>query len=215
MTAYDRTPPPGTVVRLVIPAATIVAHGELRMQVTLPGHPGDVVHLPRVDEHFEPLVRIHPHAPQVRAGQVWRSADGYLFFGVRWRPDDTDGGDYLVAADGGGYYTAEQAVDEFGVLTLLGERAPVTYTPEPVEPPVPAGPDPSQAHQIGYRDGRVDVLTDLLRAPVPDDQLRQRIAELHTQACRALATTDPVPPAADATAVLVLPRVPSQEERPV
>ncbi|MBM0205064.1 hypothetical protein JNW90_19900 [Micromonospora sp. STR1s_5] len=123
MSGYGRTPA-GTTVRLVIPAATIVAHGDLQLQVTLPDHPGQTVHIPLVDEHFEPLVEIHPHAPRVYAGQTWRGADGELFFAVRWRRDDGDAGeDYLIAADGGSYYTPEQAAADFGPLVLVGETA--------------------------------------------------------------------------------------------
>ncbi|OKI52874.1 hypothetical protein [Micromonospora sp. CB01531] len=144
--------------RLVIPAATIVAHGELQLQVTLPDHPGDVVHLPLVDEHFQPLVEIHPHIPEVHPGQVWRGADGALLFAIRYQRDDSDPGDtLLIAVNGGLLYGPALAVEEFGPLTLLDERPafdeawfglagddPMTYDrghDAPTGEPVPAGVD--------------------------------------------------------------------------
>lgn len=139
MSAYSRTPP-GTVVRLVIPTATVVAHGDLQMQVTLPDHPGQVVHLPLVDEHFEALVEVHPHAPRVHTGQTWRGVDGDLLVVVRYRADPSDvGQDLMVSVEGGGYYTPEQAAAEYGPLTLvdLMERP----APAPAHAPVPVPVD--------------------------------------------------------------------------
>lgn len=116
---------PGTVVCLVIRAATVVAHGDLQLRVTLPGHPSQVVHLPLVDEHFRPLVEVHPHAPEVRAGQSWRGEGGELLFAVRWRREAADAGeDFLIAADGGGSYTPQEAVAAFGELTLAADAPP-------------------------------------------------------------------------------------------
>lgn len=123
MSPYTRTPA-GTLVRLVIPAATVVAHGDLQLQVTLPDHPGQIVHLPLVDEHFGPLIEVHPHAPRVYAGQTWRGMHGDLLFAVRWRREADDAGeDLLIAADGGTYYSAEEAVAAFGRLSLVSEAA--------------------------------------------------------------------------------------------
>ncbi|GAB3856707.1 hypothetical protein GCM10029963_53530 [Micromonospora andamanensis] len=147
MTAYDRTPP-GTTVRLVIPEATIVSHGHLQMRVTLPDHPGDVVALPLVDEHFRPLVEIHPYVPALEPGQTWRGADGTLLHSIHYRrePDDA-GGTFLIAPITGLIYGPELAVDEFGPLTLLAERPAYDETwlpPAPValEPAAPAPPPP-------------------------------------------------------------------------
>ncbi|MGC5664955.1 hypothetical protein ACN261_31980 [Micromonospora sp. WMMD723] len=118
--------PPGTVLRLVIPEAVVVAHGDLRLQFTMPGHPGEVIHLPLVDGHYRPLVEVHPYVPQVHAGQVWRTAGGVLLFGVLWReqPDDV-GVEMLIAADGGAYHTPAAAVETYGPLELVVEHAPV------------------------------------------------------------------------------------------
>ncbi|MEU7620511.1 hypothetical protein AB0B27_31090 [Micromonospora rifamycinica] len=141
MTGYSRTPA-GTVVRLVIPAATIVAHGQLQLQVTLPDHPGDVVHLPLVDGHFQPLVEVHPHAPRVEPGQTWRSVHhGVTFFAVCWRPEPDDVGEVmLIAVDGGAYYTPERAVEAWGELDLVGEVP--AFDNFPADVAGPAVPEP-------------------------------------------------------------------------
>ncbi|MEV6693389.1 hypothetical protein AB0M35_18155 [Micromonospora sp. NPDC051196] len=143
MSTYDRTPP-GTTVRLVIPEAMIVAHGDLQMRVTLPDHPGDIVTLPLVDERFRPVVEIHPHLPTLHPGQTWRGAGGTLLHAVQERRDAADAGEtLLVSVVDGMHYTRDLAIDTFGPLTLLGELAPHDETwlpPAPVAPVSPAAP---------------------------------------------------------------------------
>ncbi|TDB87495.1 hypothetical protein E1091_15745 [Micromonospora fluostatini] len=136
--------PPGTQVRLEIPRATIVAHGDLQMRVTFPGRPNDVIVLPLVDGRYEPTVYVHPCAPQVHAGQTWRAVEhGLLFFAVRWRADESDvGTDWLIAAQGGAWYSPEQAVEDFGQLALVAEYPPYDFTPPAVDPPA-ADPSPT------------------------------------------------------------------------
>ncbi|WP_431728242.1 hypothetical protein [Verrucosispora sp. TAA-831] len=138
---YDRTPP-GTTVRLVIPEATIVAHGDLQMRITLPGHPGDIVTLPLRDGRFQDLVEIHPHLPELHPGQTWRGTDGTLLHAVQDRQDAGDVGEtLLVSAVNGLHYTRELAIGTFGPLTLLGELAPYDecwLAPAPVAPEPPA-----------------------------------------------------------------------------
>lgn len=148
MSTYDRTPP-GTTVRLVIPEATIVAHGDLQMRITLPDHPGDIVTLPMRDTRFQDLVEIHPHLPTLHPGQTWRGADGTLLHAVQERRNATDVGEtLLVSVVDGLHYTRDLAIEHFGSLTLLGELAPHDETwlpPAPVAPeppaPVPLAPE--------------------------------------------------------------------------
>ncbi|SCL64469.1 hypothetical protein [Micromonospora yangpuensis] len=125
--------PAGTRVRLVIPDATVVAHGNLQLQVRLPDH-SEIIHLPIVDNHFQSIVEVLAHAPRVAPGQTWRSEAGHLFYAVRWRQSEGDAGEpVLIAADSAGAYTPAQAVADFGQLTLLDTRA-VWDPVEPVDP---------------------------------------------------------------------------------
>lgn len=143
--AHHRTPD-GTTVRLVIPAATIVVHGELQIQVTLPGHPDQPVHLPLVDEHFRPVVLVEAYVPDVQAGQIYRGARGELLYAVRI--DDTIGVDNrLVSANGGYLYAADEAVDAFGPLTLVDELPIADYTAPPA-PELPAAPPVPELPQV-------------------------------------------------------------------
>ncbi|MCX4468949.1 hypothetical protein OOK41_01245 [Micromonospora sp. NBC_01655] len=196
---HGRTPA-GTLVRLVIPCAEIVAHGNLQLQVRLPGH-RDVIHLPLVDEHYQPLVEVHPHVPKVHAGQTWRTAqDGFLFFAVSWREQSDDVGvEMLIAADGGRYYTPAEAVDEYGQLVLVAEAAPFDNDTRPTVTPAAVRAD---GHAVGYRDGRVDALSDAARVVLASrspEEARDRIQQLADRA----AQDDPLPVVAT-TAVLPL-----------
>ncbi|MFI6161706.1 hypothetical protein ACIA59_17385 [Micromonospora haikouensis] len=205
MSGTDGRTPPGTLVRLVIPTATVVAHGNLKLQVTLPGH-RDVIHLPLVDEHYQSLVEVCPHVPAVEAGQTWRSvAHGLLLFAfvAREQPDDV-GTVMLICADGGTYYTPTGAVDEFGPLELVGEAAPVdNLTPAAVADQATTH---AEEHAAGYHDGRAGGLADAIAVVLASrspQEARTRIERLAAQA----AAPDSRPTADTA----VMPRVPVDE----
>lgn len=144
MSGAPHQTPLGTVVRLVIPEATVVAWGSLQLQVTLPGHPQEIVHLPLVDEHFGSVVTIEAYVPNVQAGQLYRAAAGQLLYGVAaYTADGVPDGARLVAADGGWSYDPQQAVDVLGPLTLIGEVPVTAYAetePMPAPPVSPAPP---------------------------------------------------------------------------
>lgn len=145
MSGAQHQTPAGTVVRLVIPEATVVAWGSLQLQVTLPGHPQEIIHLPLVDEHFVSVVTVETYVPNVLPGQLYRAAGGQLLYGVgTYTADDIPDGTRLVAADGGWSYDPQQAVDVLGPLTLIDEVPVVAYAEaEPIPaPPVSPAPPP-------------------------------------------------------------------------
>lgn len=157
MSGAQHQTPIGTVVRLVIPAATVVAWGNLQLQVSLPGHEQQVVHLPLVDGHFRPLVQVEAYVPDVAAGQLYRTREGQLLFGVAaYTADGVPDGTRLISADGGYSYDPQQAVDDLGPLTLVGEVPVVAYaetepTPAPsVSPTPPPYPGPVDNAQTAF-----------------------------------------------------------------
>ncbi|MBX7264951.1 hypothetical protein KIF24_02020 [Micromonospora sp. Llam7] len=167
MTTYDRTPP-GTVVRLVIPEATIVSHGDLQMRVTLPGCRGDIVTLPLVDEHFHPLVEIQPYVPALEPGQTWRGADGTLLHSIHYRREPDDHGETLLIAPVSGFmYGPALAVDYFGPLTLLAERPAYDET---WLPPAPVAPEPAVPSPVSPATPAVSDTVVLPRIPAEESR---------------------------------------------